>query len=365
MRLPLTLFVYIGRVFLVTIILVSLGFLAIIYLGDLTELMRRAASREGLAFTTVAEMALYKLPGTTEVVLPFAVLIGSMIAFHRLGRHNELSVMRAAGVSVWQFVAPACAAALLFGIFATAVYNPISAKTIASYHSLEATHLLGRQEGRVGNVGASVWLRQSNTVGTAVINAAHGLQRGTELQDVVVYQFDRADRFISRMKAERALYEPGRWRLEQAWVVDRNGEPEFHSAFWVETSMTRTQVSESLGSAKSISFWDLPEFIEIAKRAGLTAHEYRMQYHLLLARPALFVAIALLAAVFSLHPPRSGQVLRLAAAGPMLALVLFVAIHVSKSLGDSGSVPAFVAAWWTVAVGALFSLTVLFFREDG
>jgi lipopolysaccharide export system permease protein len=365
MMAPSTLSLYVGRVFLVTIVVVFVCFLAIIYVGDLTELMRRASAHPEIAFTTVAMVALYKLPGTSEVILPFSVLFACMIAFYRLARHNELAVMRAAGISVWQFVSPACVAAAIFGVFTITLFNPLAAGTIAAYEHLESELLGGRAGGTVANVGASVWLRQSNAAGTAVVNAARGLERGTELHQVVVYQFDRGDRFLNRVSAERAFYEPGRWRLEQAWVVGRNGEPVHHPEYWVETSLSRTQVAESLGSAKAISFWDLPEFIQIAERAGLAAHEYRVQFHMLIAQPALFCAIVLVAAVFSLRQPRFRQAVRMIVAAPLLALVLFMANHASRSLGDTGALPPIIAAWWTVAFAGLASIAALFYQEDG
>ena len=50
----------------------------------------------------------------------------------------------------------------------------------------------------------------------------------------------------------------------------------------------------------SISFWDLPNFIQIAERAGLPATQYRVQYQLLLSRPFLLVTMVLIAATCSL-----------------------------------------------------------------
>jgi len=365
MRIPFTLSLYIGWIFLTTMIVVFFCFLFIIYLGDLTELMRRAAGRSNLGFSTVAWITLHKLPGTSEVALPFTVLIACIISFSRLTRRSELSAMRAAGISVWQFCAPACAAALLFGVLSVVAYNPLAARLNGIYQNLEAEHIFGRKEGRVSNVGEAVWLRQSNSIGTAIINAKRGLEHGTRLFEVVIYQLDHSDRFLSRFSADRATYHPGRWSLEETWVVGRSGKSVYHPQYWVETTLSRTQVAASLGIASSMSFWDLPQFIKIAKLSGLAANEYRVQYQMLLAQPIWFCVIALMAAVFSLRLPRLGQIKRLVIAGPLLAIGLFLANHVSRSLGDAGLIPATIAAWLAVSFAGIVSLAVLFFQEDG
>jgi len=59
-------------------------------------------------------------------VMPFAILFGTMLAFWRLTRSNELVVARAAGVSVWGFLTPALAVALLIGVVAVTLLNPIA-----------------------------------------------------------------------------------------------------------------------------------------------------------------------------------------------------------------------------------------------
>ena len=59
--------------------------------------------------------------------MPFAVLVGAMFCYLNLSRRLELVVARAAGVSAWQFIAPAIIIAALIGVALTTIYNPISA----------------------------------------------------------------------------------------------------------------------------------------------------------------------------------------------------------------------------------------------
>src|SRR5207244_1863047 len=107
MRLSKTLSSYIGRQFFYSFGAVFLSLLALIFVFDLIELLRRTASREAVSFALNLEMALLKLPNTAQVMLPFAVLFGTMLTYWRLTRSQELVVARAAGVSVWQFLFPA------------------------------------------------------------------------------------------------------------------------------------------------------------------------------------------------------------------------------------------------------------------
>ena len=61
-------------------------------------------------------MGLLRLPAFSEILLSFAVLVGSIGALLSLNRKSELTVMRAGGMSVWQFLRPGVTVALLLGV---------------------------------------------------------------------------------------------------------------------------------------------------------------------------------------------------------------------------------------------------------
>ena len=61
-----------------------------------------------------------------------------MSCFLGLSRRLELVVSRAAGMSAWQFTAPAIVVALAVGVLATTVYNPIAAILQEKAKRLEA-----------------------------------------------------------------------------------------------------------------------------------------------------------------------------------------------------------------------------------
>src|SRR3954453_8601260 len=111
--------------------------LSITFLLDYLELIRRGAARPDATLGVLLEMAALKLPHMAQEVLPFGILFGTMLAFWRLTRSNELVVARAAGVSVWQFLTPALAVAMLIGVVAVTLFNPIASVMQASYEKLD------------------------------------------------------------------------------------------------------------------------------------------------------------------------------------------------------------------------------------
>jgi lipopolysaccharide export system permease protein len=133
----------------------------------------------------------------------------------------------------------------------------------------------------------------------------------------------------------------------------------------LSTYLTPTQVRDSLGTVFSISVWDLPNFIEIAERAGLPATQYRVQYQLLLSRPFLLVTMVLIAATCSLKGFRFGNVQINAIIGLSAGFAFFVFSEISRNFAMAGLTSAVAAAWVPVIIATSLALTVLLYKEDG
>ena len=108
---------YLARQFTFWLLSVFCILTAIIEIFDAVELLRRASGKQDVGFGVLIQMALAKLPHLVQDLLPFVVLFGGMVAYWRMAKSSELVIARAAGVSIWQILAPAVAIACIVGIF--------------------------------------------------------------------------------------------------------------------------------------------------------------------------------------------------------------------------------------------------------
>src|SRR5579883_899754 len=160
-----TLFRYIVAQFFLWCTGVFAAMLTIVFLLDYIELIRRAGTKPDATLLVLLEMGALKQPYMAQQVMPFAILFGTMMAFWRLTRSNELVVARAAGVSVWQFLTPPLAGAFVIGVVAVAVFNPIASVMQTRYESLEARVLRGSGGDQLTLSHSGLWLRQSDDDG--------------------------------------------------------------------------------------------------------------------------------------------------------------------------------------------------------
>ncbi len=360
----LTLKAYIARHFVVAILGVFLLCAILIFMIDFVEILRQSGKYGSVPATTLIWLTLLRLPAYTEILLAFAVLVGSIATLLQLSRKSELAVIRAAGMSAWQFLSPGLFVAFFLGVLAITVYNPMAAAARAEAEELFA-EAFGRESNFLKTRNAGSWLRQDGADGSSVMSAGGVAEGGLKLFTVIVFQFDRAGEFIERIEAERATLREGYWHLEKVMVAGAGREAEHYEHYLVSTYLTPERLQDALGSVISLSFWELPGLIEVAERAGLSAAPYRIQYELLLSRPLLLICMVLFAGTVSLRSFRSGGIQTMVATGMIGGLGFFLLAEVSRQVGVAGLVSPRVAVWAPVVVAALVSLTVLLHQEDG
>ena len=289
---------------------------------------------------------------------------GAMTCYLALSRRLELVVARAAGVSAWQFVSPALASALLLGIFATTVYNPVSADLRERSKQLEAI-LFGSAPGGGLQEASGFWINQINTEGQAIINAARSEQQGQRLTGLTVFRFDPNNQFQERIEAREATLENGFWLFKTVQRYSLDSPPVNQDSVRLATSLTPAQVRNSFSTPETVSFWQLPTYIRSSESSGFASAGYRLQYHKLVAQPFLLIAMVMLAAAVSLRFFRFGGVQKMVLSGVGAGFLLYVLSKVTEDLSKAELMHPIAAAWLPVCVGGLTGFLALLYQEDG
>ncbi|MGL4396644.1 MAG: LPS export ABC transporter permease LptG [Hyphomicrobium sp.] len=355
---------YIARRFMLGIVTTLFVCALLIFMIDFVELLRQSGKYGEVPALTLAGIALLRLPAYIEFLIGFAVLVGSIGALLFLNRKSELAIMRAGGMSVWQFLWPGLLVAFLFGLFGMMVFNPLAANGRA-YAEKKFAEAFGREANLLKAQGGGSWLRQDGTDGESVIGAAAASNRGLTLTGVMVFAYDSNGHFVERIDAARAELKSGYWLLNEAWVTRLGVEPEKFSTYVVSTYLTPDRVQDALGTVFSISFWDFPGLIEVTEKAKLSAEKLKIQYETLWSRPLLCIVMVLLAATVSLKSFRSGRIQTMVGTGMIGGFGFFLASEISRQIGVAGLAPAWAAVWLPLLLLFVVSSWVLLYQEDG
>lgn len=363
---PSTLGFYIGKRFLLAILAMFFLCAVLIFMIDFVELLRVGSKSGDVSTAKILVIGLLRLPSYAEVLFGFTVLAGTIAALISLARKSELTIMRAGGMSVWQFVWPGTVVAFGLGLFGSLVFNPLAAAGRDKADEMFIT-TFGRTANllKIDTSSGGSWIRQDGADGPSVIGASAASNRGLTLSGVTAFVFDPKGAFLERVDAARADLEDGAWRLKNGWVARVGREPEQFGEYLLSTYLSPERVRDALGTAAAVSFWDLPRLIEVAEKAKLSASKLHLQYESLWARPLLCVAMVLLAATVSLRSFRMGGIQTMVLSGMIGGFGFFLFSEISRQVGAAGLASPQAAIWLPVVLVMFVSTTVLLHQEDG
>lgn len=363
----ITLLKYLGRQFFISFMIFVTVLLTVIYLIDTLELIRRAASHPEVTFAQIAKMSFFQLPEVGQQLFQFAILFGALFTFWRLTRTSELVVLRAVGVSAWEFLLPAILVAITIGVVKVTLINPMGSVFSARFEQMDNMLLRGKSS-TIDLSAGGLWLRQNGTDSYTIIHARNVDSSTWRLKDVSIYFLTDSDQLTGRLDAPDAAL------VGTSWIVNGGNfnypnrpdePPTFVPQTTVPTDMTPGKIQEIFASPKSHSFWTILHYIHTMEATGISAIRLRLQYLELLADPFLYSGLVLIAAAAALRQTRRGGTLFVVATGIVAAFALFFLGNVVRALGESETIPITLAAWTPAGLSLLGGIGALLYLEDG
>jgi lipopolysaccharide export system permease protein len=355
---------YLLRQFGRFLLMVAAGLCLLVFLADGMELLRRSAGKSGISMYLVLRMAALKLPGMLEVILPFVVLIAALATLYRLSRTQELTIVRAAGISVWRFLVPLLIVALALGVGRFMLLNPFAAYSSAQYEAMEAKYFRGSVDAFSVSKGG-IWMRQRDGIGFSLLRAERANPVNGILQGVTVLRVSLDNVLVERLDARQAILQESFWRFADA-VRSRPGVvPEILKVVLLPTDVTLEQLQDSFSPPQTIPSWSLPGYIEAMQAAGFSARRHVVHLQSIILTPLLLVVMIFIAASAALQPSRRPSIKRLIIGGLGTGFLLYFATDLVTALGISGRLPVSIAVWFLPLAAGCFACSSLFWREDG
>jgi lipopolysaccharide export system permease protein len=141
---------------------------------------------KGLPASVIAEFVALSVPFTVAMTMPMAVLVAVLYAFSRLASENEITAMKASGVSMWSLQGPVLVTGFVLSVIMMWFNDQVLPK---------ANHRLATLQLDIFRTKPTFALREQviNAVkeGNLYLRAAHIDEATSRMKDVVIY--DLAD----------------------------------------------------------------------------------------------------------------------------------------------------------------------------
>jgi LPS export ABC transporter permease LptF/LPS export ABC transporter permease LptG len=350
---------YILRQYAGHLLLVLSAFWSIYFLAEFLDLFDDIQQNHVKGAVVVHYYAFHS-PFILNLTTPVGVLVAVLITYGVLSRRNEITAMKAGGLSLYRVSFPAITMGLVFSIMLFAMgefllphtnkiaardFNVIKGRPPQSSGFLQRRWILG-SDGRFYNyeymVEGTRPEERSATSGSATGVSLYGLS----VYDVAPKTWEMRDRiFVSRAAWNDGVYELDRgWR--RTFGVPRPNRPPFEP---FENAHTREFEAPSYfkkeeRDSDTLRFDELRQHIVALESLGLDVVKLKVQLNRKVAFPLVALVMTLIGIPFAFVVARRGALYGIALS-IVLAIVYWAFLQIFEALGNNALLPPLLAAW--------------------
>ncbi len=278
---------------LVLVVVLSLD-LVFAFINELDELENQYQTLQALSYIA------WTLPRRIYDYLPLAAFMGSLVGLGALANNSELVVMRAAGISTGRIVWAAMKPALVVVVIGLALGEYVVPHT---ERVAQTNKSLAKGTGEALSSREGFWHREGDTFMHFNAVEPHGVLHG-----VTLMEFDE-NRWLTRATfAQRAIYEQGRWRLEQVvqsdLAQDRISRRDLDMMEW-DSRLSPEVLGVLVVKPENLPIQGLYAYSRYLLNQDLNANNYLMAFWKKVLSPVATAVMVLVAISFVFGPLRS------------------------------------------------------------
>jgi len=347
---------YLSREFFRVFSLSIGAFLGLYLIVDLFERMGMLMKYQA-SFSHALLYFLYKIPLILFQVIPVAVLLGTLLTLGILCRNNEITALKAGGVSLSRIVLPFFIIGTLvsgFSFFLNEFVVPYTNRKLKITEEIK----IKRRKALATFKQNKICLRSND----AIYNIDFFLPKNNLLQGISILRFDGDFRLIQRIDAKRAQWKEGGWNFEQGTIRDFSGSVirmENFSEREIPFYQTPKDFKLVQRKAEEMSYGELRKYLRKLKEEGFDTDPYLVDLQAKISFPLINLIVVLIGIPFAL---RTGRRAGFALSFGLCILIGFsywIIFAFSLSLGHSGTLHPLIAAWMADILFASFGFFML------
>ncbi len=359
LRFPDILDRYISRKFLAIFALVFLALLSISIIVTFFERIDNVYEHNksmGLLFRYIQ----YSLPQFSHFILPVSVLTTALLALGLMTKTNEITAMKACGVSVYRLIVPVVMIAAVASVFSFAlqervvpsanrkadeIWNRINDRPPSNYNFLERRWVLSRNKGRIYHY--SYYDFQTKV-----------------FSQLTIYDVNPASWTLEReIHADKAMLRDNFLVMSNGWDRSLGGgtDSQFVPFQGLDIRLTEEPgyFAKESKDPGLMSYQELSQYSTEIGQMGFETTRFRVDLMAKLSFPLVSLIMTLLAIPFAFSMGKRGALVGLGLS-ISIAMIYWGALGVFKSLGYVKFLSPFLAAWGPNLLFAPIGLYLLF-----
>ena len=337
---------YIIKQFVLSILFGLITFALIFVIVDLMENLDDFLDQQ-VSKELIAIYYIYFLPEIVRLTLPISILLACMFTVGKLNNFNELTVMKASGISLYRFMFPFIVVGIILSMFSIFFSGWIVPESNRHKVYIEQNHM----KKNLVNPGTNLFFQDENG---RYINIGYYDQYSQIISraGIVHTEIKNPPRIIKRIDCEKLIWDS----LAQNWIAINVIENNFTSdSINIITKYDTLKITylnfkpdDILIKQKRIEEMTLPEIrqvIDSQKRSGLDVTKLEIDFHSIIAFSLASLIVIFFGVPFSADK-RSGTVAFQFGMNLFFTFIYLAFMKISQSFGKNGLMNPILTAWF-------------------
>ncbi len=332
--------------FMIYLGMILATFLVLLLVFTFFELLKDIVANK-VPLILVGDYLLNVTPYMIYNMTPLSVLLAVLVVFGIMSKTNEITAMKATGISIYRMIVPVLfiAAMISVGLFffdqfylphankrQDALRNQIKGKPAQTYLRPDRKWIFG----------------ENNTMFYYEFFDAYKNRFGS----ISVFEFDpNTFEITKRIYATRAHWDEDlhKWVFEQGWERDFRGSSvadyrTFEVSTFKEINEAPAYFLKEVKQSSEMNYSELRQYIHELQQSGFDVVRLKVQLQKKFSYPLITFVMAVLAIPFALSTAKKGALTGVAVAIG-IAVVYWVSSGLFEDLGNANQLPALLAAW--------------------
>lgn len=329
---------YIGRTVASHTVAVMLVLLALYFFSTLvTEISD--VGKGHYKMVDALQFSIMLLPRQVYELFPLVALMGTMLGLGSLANTSELTVMRAAGISVPQIMREILKIGAVMVVVAV-IFGEVIAPPLEKQARIQRAQALSEKISI--NAKSGLWAREGDTF----INIERMLTNG-RATGIHLFRFDNDGKLLESTSANRGRYVDEHWQLEQVmhtFFGEDRITRKFEKTLGWKSGVTPEVIDVVAVPPENLSILDLHEYVKYLHENGLEAQRYELSYWVRLVTPFATAGMILLAIPFVFGSLRAVGVGQRIVVGALIGIGFYLFNGIFGRIGVVYNLPPLLSA---------------------
>ena len=321
MILPRTLFSYLLKSYLRTLIFVLTSISSCLYIINIFDILNRLRKLI-IPLKNLLLLSLMKIPHLLFELYPICIFISLIFFLDKFSKTREILISFVSGVSIWKFMQPFLFASFAISIFMITLFQPMAAYFKNSQMMMEkaiesgnANTYLYDQEG--------MFIFETLASENRIYTSRYVIPETNSFLHMSILILDKNNKFLKKIEAEKVHLDGNKLNLDGLIFAVNDAGEKIEAPKFLETNLNFKNIMERFSSPENISFWRLGQTSKYLSKFGFQSSEKFVNYYYqILFKPFYALSITIFAFCFITLSQRGSYGFRSLAFGSFFMLMI-------------------------------------------